>query len=113
MTSSNAFYNVATLTLPAGNYLITSKVTVANAGGGDVEVVCQLYPLSGNYAQADLLPDNGTVGIWLATLPLETVATFGTTTAVTLECEAAPGPLTVFLYYPSIIATPVTTVTTQ
>ena len=115
ITSSNAFYTVATLTLPAGNYWISSKVTVANDSSvADVEAVCQLSggPLTGTYAQVDLLPDNSTVGIFLATLPLEAAVTFTSSTGVTLQCEAAPTP-TIFVYYPQMTAFPVTSITTQ
>ena len=109
IAAANTFYTIATLTLPAGSYFITSKVTVsnfdwcANLTGGS---------LSGTYAQVDLEPDNGTVGIWLATLPLEAVATFSGTTAVSLQCEAAPNP-DVYIYYPQMSAIPVTNIVNQ
>jgi hypothetical protein len=61
----------------------------------------------------DLLPDNPTVGIFLGTLPLQGVVTLSSTTAITLQCEAAPGPLVVYAYYPQMTAIPVTNITTQ
>ena len=115
ITGNNAFYTMATLTLPAGNYLISSRIVAANDGAADVEVVCEIAGsnITTTYAQADLLPDNNTVGIWLATLPIQVVASLPGSTAVTLQCEAAPGPLTLFMYYPQITAIPVTTLTQQ
>ncbi len=115
ITTADVFFTAATLTLPAGNYWISSKITAANDGATDIEVVCQLAggPITGSYSQVDLLPDNSTVGIFLATLPLETAVTLTSTTAITLQCEAAPSPVTLFLYYPQMTAFPVTNITSQ
>ena len=115
ITTTNTFETIATLTLPAGNYWISSKVTVSNFNTvADVEVVCQLAggSLTGTLSIADLSPDGGGVGIWSETLPLEAAGNFTSTTSVTLQCEAAPNP-TVYLYWPQITAIPVANITTQ
>ncbi len=106
---------MATLTLPAGNYWISSRVVAANDGTADVEVVCQLggTNVTATYGQVDLLPDNVTVGAWESTIPIETVATLTGSTAVTLQCGAAPGPLILYMYYPQINAFPVASIVTQ
>src|SRR5450755_1301495 len=40
IAAASTFYTIATLTLPAGSYFITSKVTVSNFDS-PVELVCQ------------------------------------------------------------------------
>jgi hypothetical protein len=115
MTVSNAFYSIATLTLPAGSYLIHASTVVANFNtAANVEVACELAggAVTDAYALSDLNPDTSGVGIWSQTLPLMTYATLTATTTIVFECEAAPSP-TVYVYYPQMSAIPVTTVTYQ
>jgi len=112
---SNQYYTIGTLSLPAGNYLIQAQAVLSNdSTASTVETLCELVggPITGAYAIADLSPDNSTVGIWSATLPIMTYATLTGTTTITLECVAAPNP-TVYLYYPQISAIPVTNITYQ
>jgi hypothetical protein len=115
MTETNVFYSIATLSLPAGSYLIHASTVVANdSTSANVEVACELVggALGDAYALSDLNPDTSGVGIWSQTVPLMTYATLTSTTTITLQCEAAPSPI-VYVYYPQIAAIPVTTVTYQ
>jgi len=116
MTESNAWYTIGTLSLPAGNYFIQAQAVMANFNtAATVETLCELVggPLNGTAAGiADLSPDNNTVGIWSATIPIMTYATLTATTTITLQCIAAPSP-DVYVYYPQISAIPVTTITYQ
>ncbi len=115
ITTSNEFYTIATLTLPAGSYLIQGKVVMANFNSSaNVETVCELVggSIGDAYALSDLNPDTSGVGIWSQTLPLMTIANLAATTSITMQCEAAPSPY-VYVYYPQMSAIPVTTITVQ
>jgi hypothetical protein len=61
-----------------------------------VEAYCELSDAtsvinsSSTAAIADLMPDNATVGAWIATVPLQTAASFAVATNVFINCAAGP-----------------------
>jgi len=115
MTTSNSFYTIGTLSLPAGSYLIHAQATLANfSTAQNTEALCELAgsPTGPVYGITDLNPDSSGVGVWQQTVPMMTYATLTGTTTITLECEAAPTP-DVYVYYPQMSAIPVTTITYQ
>ena len=87
---------------------------MGNIGATNLEVACQLFGIGGSLSLVDLLPDNSTVGIWLATIPLQGVVTYSGTGSLQLQCFGAPNVSgNLFAYYPRLTAIPATNLNLQ
>ncbi len=114
-TLTGSYTTLATLTLPAGTYWIQAQVSVVSGGSIDLEVACQLTGITGAISLTDLEADNGTVGAWSQTMPLQGAITLTGSTAVQLQCFGAPSAdiQALYAYRPQMTAIPVTTLVTQ
>ena len=116
-TINSVYTPIARLSLPAGSFSISAKVTLSNSGS-IVETVCQLTggEINSNdtIVNSDLGPDNIKTGVgsWAQTVPLQVAVTFSAPTTVTLQCEAVPNPL-VNAYRPQMTAIPVSSIIMQ
>jgi hypothetical protein len=108
---------VRSMNLVAGSYLIYGSVQLTNAGGIQVEAFCQLQDAlnvintSNTTAVADLMPDNNTVGSWSEMVPLETAATFSSSTVVTIACGGQQGQYPLYAYRSTLTAVQVSNLT--
>jgi hypothetical protein len=89
--SGNADAIVATVTLPAGSYVLDGVVQLSNVTTMPADVLCDITAGLHDASQNALAPSNSTNGGEVETAPVKTVATLQAQTPVSLECHAITG----------------------